>query len=138
VDRPGLRDAKVEQRVKAQKVSELRDKGEIVDVEKVVVAPDEYNKYLEMTYKKAKFAKPHNFLGLTKSLPPDEMKKLMLANTDVTDDDLKGLAGARALAVRRFLGKQVDPVRMAVVAPKLDAEGITDQTKTTRVDLSIQ
>ncbi|HEY2106272.1 MAG TPA: DUF748 domain-containing protein, partial [Candidatus Binataceae bacterium] len=138
VDRPGLRDAKVEQRVKAQKVKELRDKGEIVDVDSVVVAPDEYDKYLEMAYKKAKFDKPRNFLGLNKSLPPDEIKKLMQTNTAVTDGDLKELAGARALAVRRYLGKQVDPVRMAVTAPKLDAEGGNDKGKITGVDLSIK
>ena len=42
-----------------------------------------------IAYKQAKFDKPRNFLGLTKSLPPDEMKKLLFENTHVTDDDLK-------------------------------------------------
>jgi hypothetical protein len=40
--------------------------------------------------------------------------------------------------VRRFLGKQVDPVRLAVVAPKLDAKGVAGQSKTTRAALAIE
>ncbi len=65
------------------------------------------------------------------------MTKLILAHTDVTDDDLKELANARALAVRRFLGKQINPIRLAVVAPKLDAKGTADKGKTTRANLAI-
>ena len=95
----------LDRKVKMQKVKELRDRGESADVDTVKLTPDEYDKYLKMAYEQAKFQKPRNFLGLTKSLPPDEMKKLMLANTDVTDADLKELANARALAVRRFLGQ---------------------------------
>jgi hypothetical protein len=34
--------------------------------------------------------------------------------------------------------KQVDSSRTFIVAPKLDASGIKDQGKTTRVDLSLQ
>jgi len=136
-DREALRAVMLDRKVKMQKVKELRDRGESADVDTVKLTPDEYDKYLKMAYDQAKFQKPRNFLGLTKSLPPDEMKKLMLANTDVTDADLKELANARALSVRRFLGKQVDPIRLAVVAPKLDAGGIAGKGKTTRVDLAI-
>ena len=137
VDREALRAVMFDRKVRMQKVRELRDRGESADVDTVKLTPDEYDKYLKMAYEQAKFQKPRNFLGLTKSLPPDEMKKLMLANTDVTDANLKELANARALAVRRFLGKQVNPIRLAVVAPKLDAGGIADKGKTPRVDLAI-
>ncbi|HZY58441.1 MAG TPA: DUF748 domain-containing protein, partial [Candidatus Binataceae bacterium] len=138
VDRDGLRAAMVQRAIKTQKVKELRDRGEIADVDSVQLAPDEYDKYLLQAYKKAKFTKPTNVLGLAKSLPPEEMKKLMLVNTEVTDEDLRELAGARAVTVRRWLSKQVDPVRLAVVAPRFNADGIKDKGKTTRVDLSIQ
>jgi Domain of Unknown Function (DUF748) len=137
-DTDGLRAAMVDRSVKAQRAKELRASGDIVDVQSVTIASDEYDKYLTMAYKNAKFPKPTNALGLTKSLPPDEMKKLMLTNTKVTDADLKDLANARALEVRSYLSKQVDPVRLAVVAPKLNADGIKDKGKTTRVDLSIK
>ena len=40
---------------------------------------------------------------------------------------------------RTYLGsKQVDSGRMFIVAPKTDANGIKDQGKTTRVDLSLE
>ena len=67
------------------------------------------------------------------------MKKLILDNTPVTDQDMKHLADARANAVRAYLSsKQVDSARMFIIAPKLDANGIKDQGKTTRVDLSLE
>ncbi len=137
VDRDGLRVARVERQIKAQKARELREQGENVETGDIVLSPEEYDKYLKQAYKRAKFDKPRNFLGLVKSLPPEEMKKLMLANTPVTDDDLKELAGARAAAVRRYLSKQVDPVRLAVVAPTL-AQGSRDKGRSTRVELAIE
>ena len=137
VDRPGLRSATVDRLVKAQKVKELRARGETADVATVELPPDEYDKYLKIAYKQAKFDKPRNFLGLNKSLPPDEMKKLLFENTHVTDDDLKELANARAVAVRRYLSKQVAPVRLAVVAPNIGGE-TKDKGKTPGVDLAIE
>lgn len=137
VDRKALRAAMVERLIKRQKVKELREQGDIVNIDTVELTPSEYDKYLKLAYDNAKFSKPRNFLGLAKSLPPDEMKKLLLANTDVTDADLKQLANARAAAVRRFLAKQINPSRLAVVAPTLDAKGVTGKGKTTRVDLAI-
>jgi hypothetical protein len=64
------------------------------------------------------------------------MKKLMIANTKVTDADLKQLAEDRAKAVRKTLSGKLDPPRIVVVAPKLNADGIKDGGKTTRADLS--
>lgn len=58
----------------------------------VKVTPDEYNEYLRRVYKAADFKKPEHLVGLTKSLPPEQMKKLILANTKVTDADLRNLA----------------------------------------------
>ncbi len=137
VDRPGLRDAMVDARVKAQKVNELRDRGETVELASVTLSPDEYDRYLKMAYKHAKFDKPRNFLGLDKSIPPDEMKKLMLANTKVTDRDLKELANSRAVAVRKLLSKTINSDRLAVGPPNIGA-GAKDNVSQTRVDLSLQ
>jgi Domain of Unknown Function (DUF748) len=103
------------------------------------LSTEDYNKYLKKVYSAGDFKKPRDAVGLAKTQPPDEMKKLILANTPVTDQDLKNLADARANAVRAYLGsKQVDSGRMFIVAPKLDANGIKDQGKTTRVDLSLE
>jgi len=47
----------------------------------------------------------------SKDLPVPEMEALMLANLQVTDEDLKALATVRARAVRDHLlqSKQVEP-----------------------------
>ncbi|MGH7913100.1 MAG: DUF748 domain-containing protein, partial [Candidatus Binataceae bacterium] len=137
-DREGLREALVAQSIAKEKLADTGQSAANVDLASVKVMPDEYNKYLWRAYKAAKFDKPSNLLGLTKSLPPDEMKKLMIANTKVTDADLKHLAGARADAVRKVLSARIDPARLLVVAPKLNADGIKDQGKTTRAELSLQ
>ena len=99
----------------------------------------DYNKYLAKVYSAGDFKKPRDAIGLAKTIPPDQMKKLILDNTPVTDQNLKNLADARANAVRAYLSsKQVDAARMFIIAPKLDATGIKDQGKTTRVDLSLE
>jgi outer membrane protein OmpA-like peptidoglycan-associated protein len=137
-DRGALPEALVAQSIAKQKLLDTDQSAANVDLESVQVTPDEYNKYLKRAYKAAKFDKPRDLLGLNKSLPADEMKKLMIANIKVTDDDLKQLAEARANAVRKALSAKIDPARLLVVPPKLNADGIKDSGKTTRADLSLQ
>ena len=129
-DREGL----IDQAMKAQKLKDTA--GASGDLDSVKIAPTESDKYLTRAYKAAKFKKPTDFLGLNKSLPPDEMKKQMLAAT--SDSDLRALADARANAVRAYLSAKIDPARLFLVAPKLNADGIKDQGKTTRVDMTLQ
>jgi uncharacterized protein involved in outer membrane biogenesis len=136
VDRDGLRHATLEHLIEEQKI---KDVGEPEHGAPVTVGKDEYDKYLKRAYKAATFPKPRNFIGLTQSLPPDEMKKLMLANMDASDDALKRLAQARANAVRESLSReQINPGRLFIVASKLDAAGIKDKGKTSRAELSLR
>ena len=83
--------------VKAKKAQE----GQGAD--SVEILPQEYHDYLKAVYRKEKFPKPRNFIGLLKDLPDDEMKKLFLTHTVVSNDDLQNLARDRAVAVRNFL-----------------------------------
>jgi hypothetical protein len=136
-DGAGLRAVMVDRLVKMQKVQEISAHGESADVTTVELTPDEYDKYLTVVYTQAKFDKPRNFLGLHKSLPPAEMKKLLAENIQVTDDDLKKLAIARVVAVGHYLDQQVDPVRLAVGAPNISAPGTKDKGHATGVDLAI-
>ena len=71
--------------------------------EKIEILPQEYSQYLKAVYRKEKFPKPRNFIGMLKDLPDDEMKKLILANTVVGRNELEALARDRAVAVRNFL-----------------------------------
>jgi uncharacterized protein involved in outer membrane biogenesis len=134
-DREGLREAKLASLIRMRKIKDI---GGHEDPARVQLTPEEYETYLTRVYKMATFPKPRNFLGMDKSLPPDEMKTLLLTNMEITDQDLQDLADGRAHAVRQWLSGQVDPRRLFVVAPTLNTDGIQDQGKTTRVDLSLK
>lgn len=138
LDKPGLREAMVAQRIKRQMIRDVVGKGDSVDTSTLQVPPESYDKYLKKAYDAESFTKPRNFIGLAKSLPPADMKKLMLTNMQVTDTDLQRLADQRSEAVRKWLADKVDPSRIFVVASKLDSKGIDDKGKTTRVDFSLK
>ncbi len=95
----------------------------MVSVDAVKIEPAEYEKYLRRAYKEAKFPKPRNFIGVQKDLPVEEMEKLMLTNTVVSDDDLIQLANQRGQAAKDFLTRSdgVAPERVFLIAPKLEA-----------------
>ena len=134
-DRDGLREARL---ASLLRMSKIKDIGGHEDADAVQLTPEEFEAYLTRIYKTATFPKPRDFLGLDKPLPPDEMKQLLLTNMEINDQDLQHLADRRANAVRQWLSGQVDPDRLFVVTPTLTAEGIEDQGKTTRVDLSLK
>ncbi len=137
-DTDGYKEASLDHSIQVVRHKAVGDSAD-GKAQSAALSTEDYNKYLKKVYSAGDFKKPRDAVGLTKTQPPDEMKKLILANTPVTDQDLKNLADARANAVRAYLGsKQVDSGRMFIVAPKLDANGIKDQGKTTRVDLSLE
>ncbi|MBI0331050.1 DUF748 domain-containing protein [Burkholderia plantarii] len=137
-DEPGLREAYVERMVRQQKLKDVVGQGESVDPMTVKVAPDEVTKYLTRAYRAADFKKPRNLIGLQKTLPDAEMRQALEAHVPVDEASLRGLAQARAQAVREYLDGKVDASRMFVVAPKLDARGIEDKGATTRVDFGLK
>ena len=69
----------------------------------VTVPPEEQALYLKAVYLKEDFPKPRNMLGLLKELPPDEMRKLILAHLPAGDKELQELAHERAMAVQAYL-----------------------------------
>ena len=70
------------------------------------ILPAEYSNYLKIVYRKEKFPKPRNLIGMQKDLPDSEMKKLIFANTIVGDAELRKLADERAGVVRNFLTEE--------------------------------
>ncbi len=78
--------------------------GQTPDSTKIL--PEEYSTYLKIVYRKEKFPKPRNFIGMLKDLPDSEMKKLILTHTLMGDAELKMLAQERAAVVRNFLTEQ--------------------------------
>lgn len=91
--------------------------------EEVVIPDDEYEDYLWQAYKAEKFEKPEGLLGLTRRLPADEMEQLMVANTQVDDDDVKELVDRRGLAVRQYLSETagVPAERLFIVDSRVDS-----------------
>ncbi len=103
-DGNALRKNKFDHRLKARKFKDIAGrKGAPVQVDDVVIASGEYEKYLKKAYKAATFDRPHNFLGILKALPPEEMAKLIYEHIAVSDDDLIELGMARAKAIKDYL-----------------------------------
>lgn len=141
VDREGLKRVSLERRVKGAKLKETSRSGAAAGtLEDVKVDPSEYAKYLTLAYRDAKFAKPRNAIGLVKELPVPEMEQLMLANTEVSEEDLRQLANARAQSAKDWLVEngKISPERVFLISPKVSGEQIKDKGKPTRVDFSLK
>jgi len=138
VDGPALRQLAVQHAVLQAKIKDVVGHGQSIEVSEVKVAPDEYEKYLARAYKAADFKKPHNLIGLNKSLPAAEMAQLMADNTPITDAALRSLAQQRVAAVHQWLDSKVAAARLYDRSPKIDATGINDKGATTRVDFVLK
>ena len=125
-DHEGLKHAILQRQVKAKKLAADaktgKTGGSLADVQ---LTPEEYSKYLEIVYKEADFEKPTNFIGLTKSLPDIEMEQLLIANIEVSDDDMQELAQNRALAAQSWLldKGEISGDRLFVVGIQKTEEG---------------
>jgi len=96
----------LDRKVRGEKFLALGKQGTLKNGEKtddITVGPDEYPAYLAAVYKKEKFPKPRNIMGMVKALPPEEMKKLIIANTVVGAPELSTLAHERVVAVMDYL-----------------------------------
>ncbi|MBL8501162.1 MAG: DUF748 domain-containing protein, partial [Nitrosomonas sp.] len=138
-DHEGLKLAMLQNKVKAQKLAEDTKKGiasgAITDIK---LTPQEYNKYLEIVYKKESFDKPKNAIGLAKSLPSAEMEQLILNHLTVTDSDLQALAENRATAARNWLVEngEISSERIFVVG--IHETGESAQTKGSKAEFSLK
>ncbi len=138
-DFEGLKLATLHDKVKTQKLAEQTQKGVASgSLEDMNLTPEEYSKYLEIAYKKEPFEKPKNLIGLTKSLPDAEMEQLILANTQINDNDLAALAERRAIAARNWLieNGQISDERIFVVGAE-ESEG-GEQKKGNRVEFLLK
>jgi Domain of Unknown Function (DUF748) len=140
-DEDGLRKVTVDEMVRREKIEDTSGKNADTSdaaLAAVKVTPDEYERYLKRAYKHDDFkSKPHNLIGLQKSLEPDEMRSLMETNVAVDAKAMHDLAERRATAVQTWLHGKVDDKRISLKDPKLTAEGIDDKGKTTRVDFGL-
>jgi hypothetical protein len=144
-DREGLRREGLARRVRALKVKDLVAKGESVTVAQVTVSPEEYPALLERVYEANQLAKPRSSSGAQQALPPAEMEKLLLASTQISDDELTALGNRRSQAVKQWLQTtgQVPEQRLFLLATRLGPQGDAvpksdSGARTSRVEFSLR
>jgi len=105
-DPEGFRSELLLKKMKSEKflslAKEKRESGGLSH-DAVEIPAAEQSKWLKAVYEKEKFPRPRTVIGTLKSLPDEEMKKLILANTSVGEQQLRGLARERAVTVMDFL-----------------------------------
>jgi hypothetical protein len=140
-DKDGIKKSEFNRKVKAQKLKDMLRRGEsAVPVDQVQVQQQEYEKYLTQAYDAAEFPKPRNAIGLQKSLPPQEMEKLMITNVAVTESDLRQLASQRAGNVKELILKsgEVEPGRVFITEPPSLSPQKKEKAKDSRVDFRLK
>lgn len=139
-DTEGLRQDQLNGKIKAHKLKDVLRQGKNLEAEELTLSDTDKTHYLGSVYKDEKFPKPRNMIGLSKTLPSEEMERLILANTPITPEALQTLAQQRADAVRGYLENkgEISNERLFLIAPKLSAEGIKDQGQPNRVDFSLK
>jgi len=140
-EQEGLKRARLEYRVKAQKATELARRGQASgNVADITLSAEEYQRYLERVYKAADIKKPRNLIGLTKSLPVEEMENLLLANSPTDSVGLERLAKDRGIAVQAWLVEKggIDQGRVFLLAPKVGGESPKGAPAGGRVDFSLR
>jgi hypothetical protein len=139
-DREGLIRDQFMRKLKVQKMNDLIRKGEKVgSVDEITIEPKEYDLYLKRAYSAEKFPKPRNFIGMEKSLPNDEMEKLMMTHIVIKEDDLRLLAMKRAETVSDALLEEGDfEGRVFVDEPKTLQPEEKKDVKRSRVDFKLK
>ena len=146
-DPEGLKAARIERKVRAVKREDMTKAGiESESLAQIQVSDEEYPALLERVYRAEKFPKPRNMVGMVKTLPVEEMEKLILANSTVDEGDLIDLGDRRAKAVRDWLIEH--EVSVDRIFPSSDpawrsrsqagAEPDTTKAKAARADFSLK
>ena len=101
--------------------------GSSAPVEPAPVVLDEAQRarLLKVVYDNAKLPnKPRNLIGMSKDIPAEQMRALLMDSYVVTDEQLRELALQRAVAVRdALIARGVPNARMFLASPKLHAKG---------------
>jgi uncharacterized protein involved in outer membrane biogenesis len=120
-DAQGLRELWLENRMREVRRDQLVDAGKTPPpLDEIDLPTDQRDALLAEAYDAADIEKPRNLIGLAKSLPPEQMRELMLKAAPAGPDDLAELGKHRAQSVRDWLvgvGK-ISAARIFLVPPK--------------------
>ncbi|MFZ5759388.1 MAG: DUF748 domain-containing protein [Thermodesulfobacteriota bacterium] len=135
-----LRRIRFERLLKTQKLKKTAGSTKAVGgLDAIIIAPEEYNEYLETAYKDADFERPKNFLGFLKSMSPAAMEKMLADHIVINEGDLRRLAGQRAARIKEMLVAKgpVEPARIFLVEPG-ETEAKEGEGERKRVDLFLR
>jgi len=121
----GLKRARLERRVKAQKATELARQGKAsANVADIELTQEEYARYLERVYKASSIKKPRNIVGVAKTLPVEQMEALLLEDPALGTGGMDRLAQDRGIAVQAWLVEKggVEQARVFLLAPRVGVE----------------
>ena len=125
VDGEAYRRVLLERQVRARKLAADAGRGKSTAAEPARLSSEDYEKYLTQLYKEARFEKPKNLIGLTKSLPVSEMEQLLVAHMALDDQAFRDLAARRAATVQAWLvdAGKVAGERVFVLEPEIAKAG---------------
>lgn len=129
-DRQGLKQVDIRRQVRRLKAREARaastqsatpTPGSSTDI---VLDEEDYARWLQRLYDASDIKKPRNLIVFAKALPVAEMEALLREQVSITDEALQDLGMRRAREVKTWLVEKgaINPERIFVVAPKLDAD----------------
>jgi uncharacterized protein involved in outer membrane biogenesis len=120
------------------KWNDLNDaKRKTLTVQQLEITAEDYPELLKQVYKDAEFPRPRNMVGLLKSLPQEEMEKLLLANIVAGDEEMAALAKARAMAVRDGLLAINAELKPRLYLMKSDIYAVPESGPASRVEFGI-
>ncbi len=141
VEEQGLKRARLEYRVKAQKATELARQGKASGgVAEITLTDEEYARYLERVYKASDVKKPRNLIGIAKTLPVEQMEALLLDNATLSAGSMERLARDRGIAIQEWLVEKggIDQARVFLLAPRVGVEAPKGAPAGGRVDFSLR
>ncbi len=136
-DPEGYRRKQLEQRLLAVKQRQAEGTGTSPTEQVIAISEEEYPETLLSVYKEAEFPRPRNFVGILKKIPVSEMKKLLLANIRVEEEQLQQLAKERAMAVRDTLVLSNEEIKPRLFLKKADIYQPPKNAPASRVEFNI-
>ncbi len=122
----------------AAKWQQLQEDGKAPESpEQLEITTEEYPELLTSVYENAEFPRPRNFIGLLKSLPVEEMEKLLLSNVIVGEEELAELAKQRAFRVRDALVAENEAIKAQIFLMKTDIYQTPKEGTASRVEFNI-
>ena len=120
-DREALRVQLLENQLKAEKLRRMIASGKsAVPLEEILLQDEERQAILEAVFEAAAIPVPVDDSGKPIELTPKNMETLLRTHTEVTSDDFRKLANARAFAAKSYLlqSEQVERERIFIVEPQ--------------------